>query len=160
MSVLDCAGVYVACGPDGVYVGQSRRCFHRNAPLTLLGIDWGVVVEMPGSTIGDRFRVEELVAESWASRGFKLVSRNTREIRAETARNNLKKITPEQLQANGRLVGTKYGAAGRGWNTGLRGIGGGPRGMKLGPQTEEHKARLSASRRDTWARKKALAAAG
>ncbi|HLA81831.1 MAG TPA: hypothetical protein VJP78_09500 [Thermoleophilia bacterium] len=155
--MLDCAGVYVACGPDGVYVGQSRRCFHRNAPLTLLGIDWGVVVEMPESTSGERFKVEELVAESWAARGFKLVSRNTRANRAETARSNLKKITPEQLKASGRRVGTRY-QGGRGWNTGLRGIGGGPLGMKL-PRTPEHTARLTASLRATWARKKAAAAA-
>lgn len=71
------AGVYVAQGPAGVYVGEAVDCFSRNRQLTIMGVSWGIVREMPGSTLSERRKAECEVADYWASRGWIVVSRNT-----------------------------------------------------------------------------------
>jgi hypothetical protein len=71
------AGIYIAHGPNGVYVGESSDCFDRNDKLIRLGVPWGIVREMADSTSMERCMAEREVADHWAGRGWSVASRNT-----------------------------------------------------------------------------------
>jgi hypothetical protein len=74
---LHVAGVYVvqhATTPMTIYVGESEDCMRRNRQLHHLGLEWGIVCEMPGSTVTDRQMVEAKTAISWEARGYRLLS--------------------------------------------------------------------------------------
>lgn len=62
----------------GVYVGESRDCFLRNRPLLDVGFcEWAIVREMPQSTRSQRVVAEVEYADSLASRGWAIPSKNT-----------------------------------------------------------------------------------
>ena len=70
------AGVYAIHGPNGVYVGQSVDCWGRTTFqfALALGLDCGIVRELPRKSFAGRRRVETEVARIFARRGFKVVS--------------------------------------------------------------------------------------
>lgn len=73
-------GIYIINGPAGVYVGQSKDCYGRESLIlaTKLGLDWGIVRELPCSmSYQERVSTEMEVAQQWEDRGFVVVSRNT-----------------------------------------------------------------------------------
>lgn len=72
-----CGGVYVArhaTEARTIWVGEAADCFKRNQHLTRLGIEWGVVREMPGSSKKQRTAAEATISEVWVARGFVLCS--------------------------------------------------------------------------------------
>ncbi len=70
------SGVYAIAGPEGVYVGEAADCWHRStlALAVRLGLDCGVVREMPGSTARERQRAETAVAYHFLTSGLMVVS--------------------------------------------------------------------------------------
>ena len=71
-------GVYVINGPAGVYVGESYDCWNR---LTLdtavrLGLDCGVIRELPSASTAQRVQVETEIANMFRSKGFTIISRH------------------------------------------------------------------------------------
>jgi hypothetical protein len=85
------AGVYAVNGPAGIYVGEADDCFRRNNFVMKLGLDWGIVLEMPGSTKQERMVAEGETADAWAARGFAVVSRNLPTGRSSRQREALSK---------------------------------------------------------------------
>lgn len=69
-------GVYAIHGPGGVYVGQSASCWERQTLLMarILGLDCGVIRQMPGASRRTLVRAEAEVAGLFESRGLKVVS--------------------------------------------------------------------------------------
>jgi hypothetical protein len=101
-------GIYVAQGPSGVYIGASVDCYGRNEQLTRLGVAWGIVREMPGSTDKERRSAEGEVAEQWAARGWAVVSRNTHHHLSSAARNRPARTAESRAAVADKLRGRRY----------------------------------------------------
>ena len=107
-------GVYVVQGPAGVYVGEAVDCFARNRKINILGIPWGIVRELPGSTRRERIAVERQVADAWEARGFVIVSRNTSAGRRFSPEHRAKLSAANKGKHHSRKTKEKIGASRRG----------------------------------------------
>src|SRR5260221_8646008 len=70
------SGVYAILGPNGVYVGESSDCWGRNTLglAVLLGLECGIIREMPHQARLARTRAEREVAQLFQRRGLPVVS--------------------------------------------------------------------------------------
>lgn len=70
------SGIYAIEGPRGVYVGESADCWGRDTLrlAVMLGLECGIIREMPGADRLWRIRGERAVAQMFERRGFKVLS--------------------------------------------------------------------------------------
>ena len=71
------SGVYAVCGPNGVYVGESYDCWNRGTLelAAVLGLECGIVREMPGASRLELVRAEAEVAKIFQKRGMVILSK-------------------------------------------------------------------------------------
>lgn len=69
-------GVYAINGPAGVYIGESFDCWNRGTlnMAVCLGLDCGIIRELPSANTWERIQAETEVAKMFASKGFTVIS--------------------------------------------------------------------------------------